>query len=331
MPRTSYAEAGVDVEAGERAVELMRQRASGLSGEFASIVPVPLAMHEPMSVSATDGVGTKTDIARRLGRYDTIGQDLVAMCADDVVCHGAAPAYFLDYVAVGRLVPERVAQIVGGISGACEQIGCELVGGETAEHPGLMEEDEFDLAGFCVGYVERNRLIDGSAARTGDVVVGLASSGLHSNGFSLIRRLVDDGRLPLADELLTPTRIYTPAVLALQVNLWRDQQRLGGLAHITGGGLARNLPRAVGENLGIRVHPPAWPQPPIFHAVAHAAGMDRIEMRATFNCGIGFAVVVDRETVDWTIDLMADHGIEAWTIGEVRPVDELGGRRYVEA
>jgi phosphoribosylformylglycinamidine cyclo-ligase len=284
-----------------------------------------------VSVSATDGVGTKTDIARRLGRYDTIGQDLVAMCADDVVCHGAAPAYFLDYVAVGRMIPERVAQIVGGISGACEQIGCDLVGGETAEHPGLMEEDEFDLAGFCVGYVERSGLVDGSAARAGDVVVGLASSGLHSNGFSLIRRLVDDGRLPLMDELLTPTRIYTPAVLSLQAAFWMDQQRLGGLAHITGGGLARNLPRAVGQTLGIRVHPPAWPQPPIFHAVAHAAGMDRIEMRATFNCGIGFAVIVDPDTVNWTTDLMANHGIEAWAIGEVRPVDELGGSRYVEA
>jgi phosphoribosylformylglycinamidine cyclo-ligase len=205
------------------------------------------------------------------------------------------------------------------------------VGGETAEHPGLMEDDEFDLAGFCVGYVGRGDLIDGSAARAGDIVVGLASSGLHSNGFSLIRRLIDDERLPLMEEMLTPTRLYAPAVLGLQAAFWMDQQRLGGLAHITGGGLARNLPRAVGPSLGVRVHPPAWPQPPIFHAVAHAAGMDRTEMRATFNCGIGFAVIVEPDAVEWTISMVAKHGIEAWAIGDVRPIAELGGQRYVEA
>jgi phosphoribosylformylglycinamidine cyclo-ligase len=322
MTRTAYAQAGVDVDAGERAVALMRGHAR-LSGEFASIAAVPSAMREPLVVSATDGVGTKTDIARRLGRYDTIGQDLVAMCADDVVCHGAAPAFFLDYVAVGRIVPERVAEIVGGISAACAQIGCDLLGGETAEHPGLMADDEFDLAGFCVGFVERDRLIDGSAVRPGDAVVGLASSGLHSNGFSLIRRLVDDGRLPLADELLTPTRLYARALLELG--------DVHGLAHITGGGLARNLPRAVGQSLGIRLDPSSWRQPAIFDAVARAAGMSGEEMRATFNCGIGFAAIVDRGAAAAAIATLARHDIEAWQIGEVRLVDELGGSRYVEA
>jgi phosphoribosylformylglycinamidine cyclo-ligase len=323
MTRTAYAQAGVDVDAGERAVELMRSHARSLSGEFASVAAVPRGMREPLVVSATDGVGTKTDIARRLGRYDTIGQDLVAMCADDVCCHGATPAFFLDYVAVGRIVPERVAEIVRSISAACAQIGCDLLGGETAEHPGIMDPEEFDLAGFCVGFVERSALVDGSMAQSGDVVVGLASSGLHSNGFSLIRRLVDDGRLPLTDELLTPTRLYSSAVLGLA--------GVHGLAHITGGGLARNLPRAVGPSLGVRVDPAAWRQPQVFDEVARAAGLNGAEMRATFNCGIGFAAVVAPDAADAAISYLAGRGIEAWRIGEVRPVDELGGSRYVEA
>ena len=322
MTRTAYAQAGVDVDAGERAVALMRGHAS-LSGEFASIAAVPPGMVEPLVVSATDGVGTKTDIARRLGRYDTIGQDLVAMCADDVVCHGAAPAFFLDYVAVGRIVPERVAQIVGGISAACSSIGCDLLGGETAEHPGVMAAEDFDLAGFCVGFVERSALIDGSATCAGDVVVGLASSGLHSNGFSLIRRLVDDGCLALTDELLIPTRLYAGVVLGLD--------DVHGMAHITGGGLVRNLPRAVGPSLGIRVDPSSWRQPEIFDRVARGANMDDVEMRATFNCGIGFAVVVSPDAAEVTVSQLLGRGIEAWRIGEVRPIDELGGSRYVEA
>jgi phosphoribosylformylglycinamidine cyclo-ligase len=216
-----------------------------------------------------------------------------------------------------------VAEIVGGISAACAQIGCDLLGGETAEHPGLMGDDEFDLAGFCVGFVERSALIDGTAAQAGDVVIGLASSGLHSNGFSLIRRLVDDGQLPLADELLTPTRLYARAVLELS--------DVHGLAHVTGGGLARNLPRAVGQSLGIRLDPSSWPQPAVFDTVARAADLNGEEMRATFNCGIGFAAIVDRDAAGAAIAALARHDIEAWLIGEVRPVDELGGSRYVEA
>jgi phosphoribosylformylglycinamidine cyclo-ligase len=320
----------VDVEAGERAVELIRAGAARLAGEFASVLELPAGMRAPLLVTATDGVGTKTEVARQLGRFDTIGQDLVAMCADDVVCHGARPAYFLDYVAVGRLDPERVAEIVGGIGGACTSIGCELVGGETAEHPGIMAADEFDLAGFCVGFVERDNLVDGSQARSGDRVIGLASSGLHSNGYSLIRRLVADRRLPLSDSLLTPTRLYSPVVLDLLAELRRRRLRVGGLAHITGGGLARNLPRAVAPSLGIRVDPTAWPQPQIFDEIARGGGLSGTEMRATLNCGVGFAVVVEGQAVDATTDFLETHGIEAWVIGEVRPADRLGAR-YVEA
>jgi len=319
------------VEAGERAVELIRAGTARLAGEFASVLELPAGMRAPLLVTATDGVGTKTQIARSLGRLDTIGQDLVAMCADDVVCHGARPAYFLDYVAVGRLDPERVADLVGGIGRACAEIGCELVGGETAEHPGLMAVDEFDLAGFCVGFVERDELVDGSLARAGDVVLGLASSGLHSNGFSLIRRLVADGKLALSDELLTPTRLYAPAVLDLLGELRGRRLRVGGLAHMTGGGIVRNLPRAVGGDLGMLVRPGAWPQPRIFDAVARAAEMSGTEMRATFNCGVGFAVVLEPVAASAAIQTLHERGIEAWAIGEVRPLNELSGQRYLEA
>jgi phosphoribosylformylglycinamidine cyclo-ligase len=194
--RAAYADAGVDVEAADRAVELLRARLPAIGG-FGAAFELPAGYARPVLVSSTDGVGTKTDIARRLGRYDTIGRDLVAMCVDDIVCHGARPLFFLDYLAVGKVEPERVATIVGGIADACAEADCQLVGGETAEHPGLMADDEFDLAGFGVGIVERDALIDGSASRPGDAIVGMAASGLHANGFSLVRRLIDDGRLPL--------------------------------------------------------------------------------------------------------------------------------------
>ena len=336
--RTAYARAGVDVEAGDRAVELMRERLAvargdllGGIGAFGAVLSLPENVRNPVLVTATDGAGTKTEIARRLGRLDTIGQDVVAMCADDVVCHGAQPTYFLDYLAVGRINPERVADIVGGVGQACESIGCALVGGETAEHPGLMADDAFDVAGFCIGFVERDELLDGSNAMAGDVVVGLASSGLHANGFSLVRRLLDDGRLALGEELLTPTAIYAPAVLDLVATLRSSGVRVGGLSHITGGGLPANLPRPLPESLGVRVDSGSWPVPPIFGQISRAAEIDWPEMRATFNCGIGFAVIVQEEAAEATADILAGHGMEAWLIGEVRPTDELGGQRYLEA
>ncbi|MDQ3448210.1 MAG: phosphoribosylformylglycinamidine cyclo-ligase [Chloroflexota bacterium] len=347
--REAYAEAGVDVAAGDRAVELLRERVgrtsdllAGRSG-FAAALPLPVPSRrgaESLLLAATDGVGTKTEIARRMGRLDTIGQDLVAMCADDVVCHGARPFAFLDYLAVGKVDPARVATIVGGIASACAAVGCELVGGETAEHPGLMEDDAFDVAGFCLGMVDRDRLIDGSDVRDGDVVVGVASSGLHANGYSLVRVLLADGRLSLdedlvsggsvGDALLTPTRLYAPHILDLLEAARTDGFRIGGLAHVTGGGLPGNVPRAVPVGLGVSLRPDSWPMPPIIELVAARAALAGAELRATFNAGIGMAVVVGSEAADTVRVFFETRGIEAWRIGRVVPASAAGPSRYLE-
>ena len=360
----AYAASGVDVAAGERAVDLLRQRivAAGAAapdllgglGGFGAAFELPTGYARPVLVSATDGVGTKTEIARLLGRRDSIGRDLVAMCADDVVCHGARPLFFLDYVAVGRLDPEAVATLVGGVADGCAEAGCALVGGETAEHPGLMDEDAFDLAGFCVGIVERDRLIDGSTARLGDAVLGMAASGLHANGYSLVRAALASSGVQLdrpvaevaamygiapergaegtlGEALLTPTTIYAPHVLALADAMAAGGFRLGGLAHVTGGGLPGNLPRAVGPGLGTRVDPSAWPVPLVVALMAAMAGLDSAEMRATFNGGIGMAAVVEPPAVEAALGMLAARGIEAWVIGEVTATAMTGPSRYLEA
>jgi phosphoribosylformylglycinamidine cyclo-ligase len=282
-------------------------------------------------------VGTKTDIARALGRYETIGRDLVAMCVDDVVCHGARPWLLLDYLAVGRLDAERVATIVGGIADGCAEAGAMLVGGETAEHPGVMEPDAFDLAGFCVGVVERERLIDGSATRAGDVIVGIASSGLHANGYSLVRAALrrtstslDEplaGRT-LGEALLEPTAIHAPDVLAVADAL--GDGALHGVAHITGGGLPGNLPRALGAGLGVVVHPDRWRVPDVMARIAALADLDGPELRSTFNGGIGMALVVDPGLARSAIEILALRGREAWVIGEVVPAPLAGPSRYRE-
>jgi phosphoribosylformylglycinamidine cyclo-ligase len=368
--RRAYARAGVHVAAGERTVELIRgavestRRAEviGGLGGFGGAIGLPAGLRDPVLVGATDGVGTKTAIAAALGRFDTIGLDLVAMCADDVVCTGAAPLFFLDYVAVGRLDPEAVADLVGGIAAGCREAGCALVGGETAEHPGLMEADEFDLAGFCVGVVERERLIGPAAVRAGDAIVGLAATGLHANGFSLVRALVAqyelDLRSPyqerlrrslgdgptetaLADEpghalatlgevLLTPTRIYTGPILRLRAALQAGGQDLRGIAHVTGGGLPANVPRVLPPDLGARLDPATWPMPSVMRLLGALGGLEDDELRATFNGGLGMVVVVAPETVDRTVATLAGDGVAAWRVGEVRPVGETGGRRYEE-
>jgi phosphoribosylformylglycinamidine cyclo-ligase len=361
----AYRGAGVDIDAGERAVALMRASVEatrrpeviGGLGGFASAMALPGGMREPVLVSSTDGVGTKTAIAMALGVCDTIGHDLVAMCADDLVCAGAEPLFFLDYLAVGRVFPERVAAIVGSIADGCRLAGCSLIGGETAEHPGLMEPEEFDLAGFCVGVVERDRLLDGTAARAGDALIGVASSGLHSNGFSLVRRIVTETNLDLGEDyadlvgrilgpettpepetagrslgqvLLTPTRIYSQAILRLRRRLTDAGADLRGVAHITGGGLPGNVPRVLPEGLGARVHPGNWPMPSVMRLLGAAGGFSNAEVRSTFNGGLGMVCVVPAGAVEETISSLEDDGLEAWHVGEVAEAD-AGGPSYLES
>jgi phosphoribosylformylglycinamidine cyclo-ligase len=357
----AYRGAGVDIDAGERAVELMRASVDatrrpeviGGLGGFASAMALPAGMREPILVSSTDGVGTKTAIAMALGRYDTVGHDLVAMCADDLVCAGAEPLFFLDYVAVGRVFPERVATIVGSVADGCRLAGCSLIGGETAEHPGLMEPDEFDLAGFCVGVVERDRLLDGTGARAGDALIGIAASGLHSNGFSLVRRIVADAGvdlgegyadlacrilgpettpepetmpLTLGEVLLTPTRIYARAILALRRRLDEAGSELRGVAHITGGGLPGNVPRVLPDGLGARVHPGVWPMPSSMRLMGALGGLSEAELRSTFNGGLGMVCVVPTEAARRAILSLEEDGLAAWQVGEVVAIDALGAR-----
>jgi phosphoribosylformylglycinamidine cyclo-ligase len=368
--RRAYVRAGVDVSAGERTVELIRDAVEstrrpevlGGIGGFAGAVELPAGLRDPVLVSATDGVGTKTAIATALDRFDTIGIDLVAMCADDVVCSGAAPLFFLDYVAVGRLDPGNIAELVGGVAAGCRIAGCALVGGETAEHPGMMGGDEFDLAGFCVGVMDRDRSIDGSTIRPGDVLVGLASSGLHANGFSLVRALIAqydlDLRSPyqerlrrsvgeraaeaalavepklalatLGEALLTPTTIYAGAILRLRTTLEAAGHDLLGIAHITGGGLPGNVPRMLGGGLAARLDPTTWPMPSVMRLFGALGGLEDDEIRATFNGGLGMVVAVAAEAVDPTLTALGDEGIPAWQVGWVVDASEAGGRRYQE-
>ena len=366
--RSAYAAAGVDVAAGDRAVELMRAAVErtrrpevlGGFGGFGAAVTIPAGFREPVLISSTDGVGTKTAIAAALGRYDTIGRDLVAMCADDVVCSGAAPLFFLDYVAVGRLEPEQVADLVSGVAAGCEDAGCALVGGETAEHPGLMPPGDFDLAGFCVGVVERADWLDGSAVRAGDAIIGLPSNGLHANGYSLVRSLVskwdldlarpyqeqliltlgggdaagaigaepEHGLATLGEVLLTPTAIYSGTVLRLRAALRAAGHDLHGLAHITGGGLPGNIPRTLPADLAARLDPSAWRMPSVVRLVGALGGLDDAELRATFNGGLGMIAVVPPAAVGAALAALAGEGIAATVVGEVMPAD--GGLRYVE-
>jgi phosphoribosylformylglycinamidine cyclo-ligase len=363
--RLAYTASGVDVEAGERAVDLMREAVEstrrpeviGGLGGFGGAISIPPGYREPIIVSSTDGVGTKTAIAAAMQRWDTIGIDLVAMCADDVVCSGAEPLAFLDYVAVGRLDPEAVAGLVGGVAAGCRDAGCALVGGETAEHPGLMEAGTFDLAGTCLGIAERDDLLDATQARAGDLVFGLPSSGLHANGFSLVRSLLTEFGIPLerpyqeqlaltlgdagrdaalaaepelalasvGDVLLTPTRIYARHVLEARRALRSQGHDIHGLAHITGGGLVGNVPRALPLDLGARIDPLRWTMPSAIWLMAALGGLEEFEVRGTFNGGLGMVVVVAAEAAAALSKALPD----AILVGEVATVAELGAR-YVE-
>jgi phosphoribosylformylglycinamidine cyclo-ligase len=363
--RVAYTRAGVDVAAGERAVELMREAVEstrrpevlGDLGGFGGAISIPAGYRNPVIVSSTDGVGTKTAIAAALKRWDTIGIDLVAMCADDVVCSGAEPLAFLDYIAVGRLDPEAVAGLVGGVAAGCRDAGCALVGGETAEHPGLMEAGTFDLAGTCLGIVEREDMLDTNAVRDGDAILGLPSSGLHANGYSLVRALVAERDVPLGrayqeqlsrtlgdigrdaaiawepaaalatvgDMLLAPTRIYARRLLEARRAIRAAGHDIRGLAHITGGGLPGNVPRALPAALGARLDPWRWPLPSVMALFGALGGIEDVELRATFNGGLGMVVVVAPEAVPAVQVALP----EALLVGEVAPIDELGGR-YAE-
>ncbi len=325
----AYRRAGVDLDAATEAVALIGELARGAIrpevmegvGGFAGLFRIGEGRY---LAAATDGVGTKLEVARRVGRLDTVGIDLVAMCADDVVCTGAEPLFLLDYLAVGRVVPERVAALVAGVAEGCRRAGCALLGGETAEHPGVMAEDAFDLAGFCVGVVDEDVRLGAHRVRDGDVLIGLGSSGLHSNGYSLVRRalLVEGGyaleevlpRLgrPLADELLEPTAIYAPLVLAMA----RDGL-VHAAAHVTGGGLAENLPRALPEGLGATLREGSWPVPPIFDLVSDAAGASAEEMRATFNMGLGMVLVARADRAAEALERARAFDVGAFEVGAV--------------
>ena len=363
--RRSYTQSGVDIAAAERAVELMREAVAstrrpevlGGIGGFGGAISIPAGYRDPVIVSSTDGVGTKTAIASVLRRWDTIGVDLVAMCADDVVCSGAEPLAFLDYVAVGRLDPEAVAGLVGGVAAGCREAGCALVGGETAEHPGMLEQGTFDLAGTCLGIVERAELLDGTAARDGDLIFGLPSSGLHSNGYSLVRTLLAEFAIPLerpyqeqlamtlgdhgrdaalavepqlalqtvGEVLLAPTRIYALRLLRARRALRAAGHDIRGMAHVTGGGLPGNVPRALPADLAARIDPERWRLPSVMALIAALGGLEGDEVRATFNGGLGFVVVVAPEA-DATLRAALPEAVLA---GEVLPAEELG-RRYAE-
>jgi phosphoribosylformylglycinamidine cyclo-ligase len=317
----AYRRAGVDLDAAAAAVERIREvsaiasrpEVAGGIGGFAGLFELGDGRY---LAAATDGVGTKLEIARRAGRLDTVGIDLVAMCADDVVCTGAEPLFFLDYLAVGRVEPDEVAAIVGGVAEGCRQAGCALLGGETAEHPGVMEVGEFDLAGFCIGIVDRDAILGPERVVEGDVLVGLRSSGLHSNGYSLVRRaLLEDagyaldetlprlGR-PLADELLEPTRIYAPTLLELA----RDGL-VHAAAHVTGGGLVENVPRMLPPGLAAEIDPSSWTAPPVFGLLEEASAAMQDEMRSTFNLGIGMVLAVAREDTERVLERVGDLGV----------------------
>ena len=326
----TYRDAGVDIDAGDELVERIKpvvrrtQRPEVLAGigGFGACVEIPAGYKQPVLVSGTDGVGTKLRLAIDTGRHDTIGIDLVAMCVNDVVVQGAEPLFFLDYYATGKLRVDVAESVIRGIAEGCAQAGAALVGGETAEMPGIYSGEDYDLAGFCVGVVEKSAIIDGSRIKPGDAVVGMASSGPHSNGYSLVRKLIAvanakpdtmlDGK-PLFDRLLTPTRIYVKSLL----ELIRKVPVLG-LAHITGGGITDNIPRVLSEGLEVVLERKSWQRDPVFDWLQQTARIDSVEMYRTFNCGIGMIAVVPKEHAQAAVNLLNGRGESASIIGEVR-------------
>ncbi len=335
----SYKAAGVDVTAGYESVELMKKHVartmvpgvvSGIGGFGGLFAPPVAGMKEPVLVSGTDGVGTKLKIAMLLDKHDTIGIDAVAMCVNDVVCCGAKPLFFLDYIACGKNIPEKTAQIVAGVAEGCVQAGCALIGGETAEHPGMMAEDDYDLAGFTVGLVDKEKVIDGSRLQAGDVLIGVHSSGVHSNGFSLVRRVFGIGEDPapllrvyeelggpLGEALLTPTRIYVKPLLAAM-----EAADVKAVSHITGGGFYENIPRMLRAGLTAKIEKAAVPKLPIFDLIEKTGGIPEHDMYNTFNMGIGLCVAVSKDSAEKALHAFQQAGEKASVIGEVVPGDE---------
>lgn len=331
----AYKNAGVDVEAGYESVRLIKEDVKktaiegvlGGIGGFGGLFEMPKNYENPVLVSGTDGVGTKIKVAFLMDKHDTIGQDCVAMCVNDIVCSGAKPLFFLDYIAIGKNVPEKVAQIVKGVADGCVLAGCALVGGETAEHPGMMAEDDYDLAGFSVGVVDKAKITDGDKAKEGDVLIGIASSGIHSNGYSLVRKvfgLNDDNAKEtlntyseklgktIGEELLTPTRIYVKPLLKLI-----DEVGINTVSHITGGGFIENVPRMLPDGIKAVINKDSWKVLPVFEVMQEKAGISERDMYNTFNMGIGMIVAVDSDKAEKAVKCLEEAGETAYIIGKL--------------
>lgn len=329
----SYADAGVSVTAGYEAVELMKKHVArtltkGVSsdlGGFGGLFSLDLSdTPNPVLVSGTDGVGTKLKVAFLMDKHDTVGIDCVAMCVNDIVCSGAKPLFFLDYIACGKNVPTRIEQIVKGVADGCVQSGCALIGGETAEMPGFYKEDEYDLAGFAVGVVDKNKIIDNKTMKEGDVIIAIPSSGVHSNGFSLVRKVLDienrdltavldelDGK-SLGETLLAPTKIYVKPVLALF-----EKIKVKGISHITGGGFFENIPRSIPDGLGAEILKAKVKTPPIFNLIKNEGEIPERDMFNTFNMGVGMSIVVEESDVETALEILKENGENAYVIGKI--------------
>ncbi|PNK59758.1 phosphoribosylformylglycinamidine cyclo-ligase [Psychrobacter sp. FDAARGOS_221] len=331
----SYKDAGVDIDAGDALVQRIKSVAKATTrpevvgglGGFGALCRIPKGYESPLLVSGTDGVGTKLKLALQLDRHDTIGIDLVAMCVNDLLVCGAEPLFFLDYYATGKLDVDTAASVVTGIGEGCKQSNCALIGGETAEMPGMYQDEDYDLAGFCVGVVEESEVITGDNVAAGDVLVGIKSSGAHSNGYSLIRKVIEvsgvdiansdetlDGK-PIADALMAPTKIYVKSIQALQKQL--GNIKLHAMSHITGGGFTENLPRVLPDNLAAKIDTNSWQMPELFSWLQKHGNIEQSEMYRTFNCGVGFVVVLPAEVADQAVTILNDAGEDAFKLGEI--------------